>query len=116
MGSERGLAADAGGGVRVSGEGWVLLGDAAHLVHRWPARASTSGSLTSHASHACWPRESPGGSLGDARLLRRFAPESVANLAMGQFTDALQRLFASDAGLVREARNRGLTALNHLHL
>ena len=98
-----------------SGDGWVLLGDAAHAMHPLAGQGLNLGL----ADVACLSRVLAGReswrSLGDARLLRRFARERyLPNLAMGQLTDALQRLFASDAGLVREARNRGLTALNHL--
>ena len=51
--------------------------------------------------------------LGDERLLRRYARERLAGTwAMGELTDGLLRLFASDAPALRGLRNQGLRWLN----
>ncbi len=53
--------------------------------------------------------------LGDERLLRRYARARLApTLAMGELTDALQRLFANGSPAAQGLRNRGLDALNQL--
>lgn len=53
--------------------------------------------------------------LGDERLLRRYARARLApTLAMGELTDALQRLFAHPSPLLRTLRNRGLDTLEQL--
>jgi 2-polyprenyl-6-methoxyphenol hydroxylase-like FAD-dependent oxidoreductase len=57
----------------------------------------------------------PWRALGDPRLLQRHARErALPTLAMGQLTDGLLQLFASDAPALRELRNRGLTLVNSL--
>jgi 2-polyprenyl-6-methoxyphenol hydroxylase-like FAD-dependent oxidoreductase len=99
----------------VSGEGWVLLGDAAHVVHPLAGQGLNLGLADVAALARVLAEREPWRDLGDAKLLRRFARERAApNLAMGQLTDALQRLFASDLPAARELRNRGLTTLNQL--
>jgi 2-polyprenyl-6-methoxyphenol hydroxylase-like FAD-dependent oxidoreductase len=53
--------------------------------------------------------------LGDEKLLRRYArAREGATRAMGQLTDVLLHVFASEQPLVRELRNRGLTLVNQL--
>jgi len=57
----------------------------------------------------------PWRSLGDEKLLRRYARErELPNWAMGQVTDGLLQLFAHQAPALRELRNRGMTLVNHL--
>ncbi len=98
------------------GRGWVLLGDAAHVVHPLAGQGLNLGladviSLSKViAAREAW-RE-----LGDEKLLRRYARErATPTWAMGQITDGLLQLFAHEQPLLRELRNRGLGLVNRLH-
>jgi 2-polyprenyl-6-methoxyphenol hydroxylase-like FAD-dependent oxidoreductase len=60
-------------------------------------------------------RREPWRSLGDEKLLRRYArARALPTQAMGTVTDGLLHLFAQGSPLVRELRNRGLTLVDHL--
>jgi len=98
-----------------SGPGWVLLGDAAHVVHPLAGQGLNLGLADVAALVEVIRQREPWRALGDAKLLRRYARERVAKTwAMGQLTDGLLRLFADELPLARELRNRGLTLVNHL--
>jgi 2-polyprenyl-6-methoxyphenol hydroxylase-like FAD-dependent oxidoreductase len=99
----------------VSGPGWVLLGDAAHVVHPLAGQGLNLGLGDVAALANVLAAREPWRPLGDERLLRRYARQRLApTLAMGELTDALQRLFAHSSPLAQSLRNRGLDALNQL--
>lgn len=97
------------------GPGWVLLGDAAHVVHPLAGQGLNLGLADVAALVDVIRAREPWRPLGDEKLLRRYARERAApTWAMGQVTDGLLRLFAEEAPAVRELRNRGLTLVNKL--
>ena len=97
------------------GPGWVLLGDAAHVVHPLAGQGLNLGLADVAALVDVIEQREPWRALGDEKLLRRYARERVAKTwAMGQVTDGLLRLFSDEAPAARELRNRGLTLVNRL--
>jgi 2-polyprenyl-6-methoxyphenol hydroxylase-like FAD-dependent oxidoreductase len=99
----------------VCGPGWALLGDAAHLVHPLAGQGLNLGLADVAALARVLAAREAWRPLGDLRLLRRYARErELATRAMGQVTDGLLRLFASELPAVKELRNRGLSLFNTL--
>lgn len=99
----------------VSGAGWVLLGDAAHVVHPLAGQGLNLGLGDVAALVRVLAAREAWRPLGDERLLRRYARERLApTLAMGELTDGLQRLFLHPSPLAQGLRNRGLNALDQL--
>ncbi|WP_372526540.1 FAD-dependent monooxygenase [Piscinibacter sp.] len=97
------------------GPGWVLLGDAAHVVHPLAGQGLNLGLADVTALTRVIAEREPWRELGDEKLLRRYArARLVPTWAMGELTEGLLGLFAHDLPALRELRNRGLTLVNHL--
>ena len=97
------------------GPGWVLLGDAAHVVHPLAGQGLNLGLGDVLALTRVIEARETWRPLGDEKLLRRYARERLApTWAMGQLTGGLLNLFSAEAPGLRELRNRGLTLVNQL--
>jgi 2-polyprenyl-6-methoxyphenol hydroxylase-like FAD-dependent oxidoreductase len=98
-----------------SGPGWVLLGDAAHVVHPLSGQGLNLGLADVAALVQVLAEREPWRPLGDPRLLRRYERQRLApTMLMGGLTDGLLALFSPQTPAVRELRNRGLSLVNHL--
>lgn len=97
------------------GPGWVLVGDAAHVVHPLAGQGLNLGLADVLSLAAVLAAREPWRSVGDEALLRRHArARAWPTLAMARVTDGLLHLFANEQPVVRELRNRGMSLLNHL--
>jgi 2-polyprenyl-6-methoxyphenol hydroxylase-like FAD-dependent oxidoreductase len=97
------------------GAGWVLLGDAAHVVHPLAGQGLNLGLGDVRTLAQVLAAREPWRAVGDEKLLRRYARErAMPTRAMGLVTDGLLQLFSSQTAGVRELRNRGLTLVNQL--
>lgn len=100
---------------RVCGPGWVLVGDAAHMVHPLAGQGLNLGLADVASLAAVLAAREPWRPLGDERLLRRHArARALPTQLMGGVTDALLHLFAHPLPLVQQLRNRGLSVVDRL--
>jgi 2-polyprenyl-6-methoxyphenol hydroxylase-like FAD-dependent oxidoreductase len=94
---------------RVHGPGWVLVGDAAHVVHPLAGQGLNLGLGDVAALTRVLAARESWRVPGDAVLLERYARERALPVqAMAALTDSLLRLFAHPAPWARELRNRGM--------
>lgn len=98
-----------------SGQGWVLVGDAAHGIHPLAGQGLNLGLADVACLAQVLDERETWRSLGDAKLLRRYdRARALPTWAMDQGVDGLWQLFAADHPVPREARNLGLSALEKL--
>ena len=104
-----------GGAAAWCGPGWVLAGDAAHVVHPLAGQGLNLGLGDVAALVSVIEAREPWRRLGDERLLRRYVRLRAApTSAMLRITDGLLRLFAEDKAPIRELRNNGLNLVNRI--
>jgi 2-polyprenyl-6-methoxyphenol hydroxylase-like FAD-dependent oxidoreductase len=102
---------------RVAGA-WALAGDAAHQVHPLAGQGLNLGLADARELAATLgARQGQDGwrGIADMRLLRRYErSRKLALAAPSAALDGLQRLFAVQGGLWREARNAGMLGFDRL--
>ncbi len=100
---------------RLCGPGWVLVGDAAHVVHPLAGQGLNLGLADVAVLAEVLAARESWRALGDEKLLSRYARRRLGPVqAMARVTDGLLHLFASELPLVKELRNRGLSLANRL--
>lgn len=98
---------------RWCGAGWVLLGDAAHVVHPLAGQGLNLGLADVAELTQVLAGREPWRSPGDERLLRRYERARCGPvIAMGRLTDSLLHLFAAPRTPFGPLRNGGLQLVN----
>jgi 2-polyprenyl-6-methoxyphenol hydroxylase-like FAD-dependent oxidoreductase len=101
--------------LEVHGPGWVLVGDAAHVVHPLAGQGLNLGLADVVALADTVAQREIWRSLGDAKLLARYARRRLGpTQTMVQVTDGLLQLFAAQQPAVKALRNQGLSWVNRL--
>lgn len=93
--------------------GWVLVGDAAHVIHPLAGQGLNLGLADVACLAQVIAERESWRPLGDQRLLARYARARIGpTQAMAAMTDGLLRLFAHEAPWLKELRNRGMGLVN----
>lgn len=97
----------------VCGPGWVLLGDAAHLVHPLAGQGLNLGLADVATLRDVLVQRETWREPGDVKLLRRYERQRLLpTLAMTELTDGLLKLFAADAPVLKGLRTQGMNWLD----
>jgi ubiquinone biosynthesis UbiH/UbiF/VisC/COQ6 family hydroxylase len=97
------------------GPGWVLAGDAAHVVHPLAGQGLNLGLGDVEALRRVLAQREGFRRLGDEKLLRRYARERQLPVqAMRLATDGLWQLFSHSHPVLRGLRNEGMAAVDRL--
>jgi 2-polyprenyl-6-methoxyphenol hydroxylase-like FAD-dependent oxidoreductase len=98
---------------RWCGPGWVLAGDAAHVVHPLAGQGLNLGLGDVATLVDVLAAREPWRAIGDERLLRRYVRQRAAHTAAMMSTiDGLQQLFSAPGAVAAALRNNGLALVD----